>query len=182
MIAPDAAGGGGALGLRHARNIRPTRAADTDAAVEPAVGAPLETIGEGVAAGGLGTKTIEEDLRRTAGFVAFGGDKKEMRRAHRVDAAEAALDAGEHLEILGEDGALIETTVVVGVLEDDDAVAELEIETLFAVGVSVVLRDPQTPAFVPAHGDRILDIRLRGEERGLEPGRQVHLRDQGRRV
>ena len=97
-----------------------------------------------------------------------------MRWAHRVDAAEAALDAGEHLEIIGEYRALIETPVVVGVLEDDDAIAELEVEALLVVGVGVVLRDPETTALVPAHRDGVLHGGFGGEERGFESGWQVH--------
>jgi hypothetical protein len=61
-----------------------------------------------------------------------------MRWAHCVDAPEAALDAGEHLEIIGEYRASIETPVVVGVLEEDNAIAELEVEALLVVGVGVV--------------------------------------------
>ena len=97
-----------------------------------------------------------------------------MRWAHCVDAPEAALDAGEHLEIIGEYRASIETPVVVGVLEDNDAIAELEVEALLVVRVSVVLRDPETTALVPAHRDGILDVGFGGEQRGFEPGWQVH--------
>ena len=157
-----------------AGHVRPTRAADADATVEPAVRPPLETVGKGVAAGGLGAKTVDEDLRWAAGFVAVGGNEQEMRWAHCVDAAEAALDAGEHLEIVGEYRASIETPVVVGVLEDNDAIAELEVEALLVVRVSVVLRDPETTALVPAHRDGILDVGFGGEQRGFEPGWQVH--------
>ncbi len=142
MVAPDAAGGGLTFLARRAGNVRPTRAGDADATVEPAIGAPLQAVGECVAAPRRGAETVEEDLRRAAGFVAVSGNPEQIRRTQGVDATEAALDAGEHLEIVGEDRALVEVAVVVGVFEDQDAIAKLEVEALLVVGVGIVLRNP----------------------------------------
>ncbi len=128
-------------------------------------------------AGGGGAETIEDDLRRAGGLVVLRGNPKQVRRAKGIHAAEAALDAGEHLEVVMKDGALVEVAVVVRVFEDKDAVLQLQVEALLAVRVSVVLRDPEAAFFVPGHGDGLLNVRLRGEERGLEPRRQVHHAD-----
>ena len=117
---------------------------------------------------GGSTETVQHDLRRAGGLVADHRDEDQVRRAHGPDAAEAALDAREHLDLVREHGSLIELPVVVGVLEDDDPVAEVEVEALLAVGVGVVLGDPETAALVPTHRDRLTDVRLGGEERGLE--------------
>ena len=132
-----------------------------------------------MAAGGGGAEAVEDDLRRTGGLVTIHRDEDQVRRADGPDATEAALDAREHLDLVREDGTLIELPVVVGVLEDDDPVAEVEVETLLAVGVGIVLGDPQTAALVPAHRDRLTDIGLGGEERGLEALGEVQL---GQRV
>ena len=57
---------------------------------------------------------------------------------------------------------------MVGVLEDQDPVAQVEVEALLAVGVSIVLGDPQAAAPIPAHRDGLTDIRFSGKERGVE--------------
>ena len=173
VIAPKTAGGGLALFLRHARDIDPRGARDADAAVEPAIRTPLESVSEGVAAGGGGTETVEHDLGGTGGLVAVHGDEEEIGRAQRIHAAEAALDAGEHLDLVREDGPLIEFAVMVSILEDDDPVAQAEVEALLAVRVGIVLGNPEAAAFIPAHRDRLTDVRLGGEERGLETRREV---------
>ena len=176
VIAPQSAGGGLTLLLGHARDVDPRGARDAHAPVEPAIGTPLESVGEGMTAGGGGAEAVEDDLRGTGGLVAVHRDEDQVRRAHRPDAAEAALDAGEHLDLVREDGAFVELPVVVGVLEDQDAVAQVEVEALFAVGIGIVLGDPQSSAFVPAHRDGLTDIRFGGEERGLEALGEVQLR------
>ena len=122
VITPEAAGGGLALFLGHARHVDPRGARDADAAVEPTIGTPLESVGEGVTARRSGAETVEHDLGRTGGLVAVHRNEEKVGRAHCIHAAEATLDAGEHLHLVGEDGALVEFAVVVAVLEDDDAV------------------------------------------------------------
>jgi hypothetical protein len=64
---------------------------------------------------------------------------------------------------------------VVRIFQDDDAVTEVQVETLLAVGVGIVLRDPEAGAFVPAKSDGLTDIWLGGEERGLKARRKVQL-------
>ena len=120
-------------------------------------------------------EAVEHDLGRAVGHVVAVavGDEQELRRAHQPDAAEAELDAREHLDVVGEDGALVEPAVAVGVLEDQDAVAEAEVELRGQLGVGVVLRDPEPPARVPGHGDRVLHVRLGGEDLDVEPRRHA---------
>ena len=173
VITPEAAGGGLALFLGHAWHVDPRSTRDADAAVEPAIRTPLESISEGVAAGGGGTETVEHDLGGAGGLIAVHGDEEEIRRAQRIHAAEAALDAGEHLDLVREDGPLIEFAVMVGILEDDDPVAQAEVEALLAVRVGIVLGNPEAAAFIPAHRDRLTDVRLGGKERGLKTCREV---------
>jgi hypothetical protein len=67
-------------------------------------------------------------------------------------------------------------TVTVFVFEDEDAVAQVEVEPLAALGVRVILGDPQAPARVPRHPDGVLHVRLSGEDGGFEAGREPHLR------
>ena len=117
---------------------------------------------------GGGAETVEDDLRRAGGLIAVHGDEDQVRRADGPDATEATLDAREHLNLVREDGPLIELPVMVGVLEDQDPVAQVEVEPLLAVGVSIVLGDPQAAAFVPAHRDGLTNIRFGGKERGVE--------------
>ena len=179
VIAPKTAGGGLTLFLGHARDIDPRGARDADAAIEPAVRAPLESVGESVATRGGGAETIKDDLRRTGGLVAVHRDEHQVRRADGPDAAEAALDAGQHLDLVREDSPLVELPVVVGVLEDDDPVAEVQVVALLAVGVGIVLGDPEAAALVPAHGDRLTHVRFGSEERGLEALGEMQL---GQRV
>ena len=168
VIAPETAGGGLTLFLGHARDVDPRGARDADAAIQPAVRSPLESVGESMTARRGGAETIEHDLGGTGGLVTVHRDEDQVRRADGPDAAEAALDAGEHLDLVREHGTLVELPVVVGVLEDDDPVAEVEVKALLAVGVRIVLGDPQTAALVPAHRDGLTDVRFSGEERGLE--------------
>ena len=175
VIAPETAGGGLALLLGHAGHVDPRGAGDADAAVEPAIGTPLESVGESMTTRRGGAETVQHDLGRTGGLVAIHRDEDQVRWADGPDAPEAALDAREHLDLVREDGPLVELPVVVGVLKDDDPVAQAEVEALLAVGIGVVLGDPQAAAFVPAHRDRLTHVRFGGEERGLEAVREMEL-------
>ena len=177
VVAPDAASGGLALVLGRAGHVHPARAADADASVKPAVRPPFQAVGEGVATGGGGAEAVKDDLRRAARLVVLRGNPEQVRRAEGIHAAEAALDAGEHLQVVAEDGALVEVAGVLRVLEDENAVAQLQVEALLAIGVGVVLGDPEAAFFIPAHGDGLLNVRLMREDGGLEAGWEVHHAD-----
>ena len=174
MVTPEATRGGLSLVLLDARDVDPRGAGNADASVEPTVGPPLQAVREGMPAGGGGAESVEDDLRRTGRLIAVRRDEEQVRRTHRPHAAQATFDAGEHLQVVREDGPLVEDAVMVGVLENRDAVAELQVEAFLAVGVGVVLRDPEATALIPAQCDGLTDVGLGGEERGAEAFRQVH--------
>jgi hypothetical protein len=48
------------------------------------------------------------------------------------------------LYVVGEDSPLVEAAIVVSVFEDEDPIAQVQIESLGSFSVSVVLRDPET--------------------------------------
>jgi hypothetical protein len=78
---------------------------------------------------------------------------------------------------VGENFARAKAAVAPTVFEDDEAVAEAQIEFQGALGVGVVFRDPQPAAGIPGHGDGILHVGFAGEERGFETGRELERRD-----
>ena len=67
-----------------------------------------------------------------------------------------------------EDLARVELAVAVGVLEDQDAVADGVLPGSARAFVRVALGDPEPPALVEGHRDRLRHVGLGGEERGLE--------------
>jgi hypothetical protein len=179
VVAPNGAAhrdavGGGRTGATDFAGSR-----GTAAAVEPAVGAEAETVGETVEVFGRHGETVEHDLGRTVGHgVAVPiRDEQQLRRAERPDPTMSHLHAGEPLEVVGEDPPLAVTTVTPTVGQDDDAIAKPQIEFQGPLGVGVVFRDPQPAACIPHHRDRILDLRFAGEQRGLETGRQLQGRE-----
>ena len=175
VVTPEPARGRLTLLLRDARHIDPRGAGDAHASVEPTVRTPLESVGERMAAGGRRAETIEHHLGRARGLVTVHRDEEQVRRAHRPHPAETALDAREHLHVVGEHRALIELPVVIGVLEDHDAILQLQVEAFLAVRVGVVLRHPESAALIPAERDGLAHIWLGGEERGPEARRQMEL-------
>ncbi len=104
MKAPEAAAQGNALlgGCAGHANLAGTRAAA--ASIEPAVRPPFQAVGEVVIHRVHGIETVENDLFRTVWrVVAVGiGDEDKVWRAHRPHAAVADGDAGEHLDVVGE--------------------------------------------------------------------------------
>ena len=72
----------------------------------------------------LATEAGEHDAPFVGVVVAVGvPEEEQVRLLADVDAAVAAEDRAAHVEALDEDGALVGGAVVVGVFEDDDAVA-----------------------------------------------------------
>ena len=66
------------------------------------------------------------------------------------------------------------SAVAVGVLEDQDAIAQVGVEVDRGLGVGVVLGDPEPAAGVGGHRDRLADLGLGGEEGGAEALGQPH--------
>ena len=72
------------------------------------------------------------------------------------------FDAGESLKAFGEDLAFFKHAIVVGILEDHDAVGKSGIDFFGRFGVGIVFSDPESARGIPSHRDRLLDIRLGG--------------------
>jgi hypothetical protein len=142
--------------------------------VEPAIGPPSQAVGEGVMVLRGHAEAVEHDLGGPVGTVVAVavGDEKEPRWAEQPDAAETELDAGEPLDLVGEDRPTIGLPVLVRVLEDEHPIAEAEVEPIGLIGVRIVLGDPEPAAAVPGHGDRVLDVGLGGEDADAEPLRR----------
>ena len=162
-----------ALRLRGARTADQRGGQNAVPSVEPAVRPPLQAVGDVVPDARV-VPAIEHHLRFAVGHVVAVaiGNEEQARRTQRPDAAEADLDAGQYLALVPEDGALVEPAVVVGVFENDDAIAQAKIEVHLAFGVGVILGHPQPAARVGRHGDRILHVRLGGEDGRVKSGRQ----------
>ena len=69
VITPEAARGGLTLVLRHTGDINPRGTGNTDAAVEPTVRAPLQSVRKGMATRGGRAKSIEDDFRWARGLI-----------------------------------------------------------------------------------------------------------------
>ncbi len=118
---------------------------------------------------------IENDLRGSIRFVVTVSIRNEdqLGRSHQPDAAAADLDAGQHLQVVGEDFSFVVLPVPILVFKDHDPVAQAQVKDGAAIGIGIVLCHPQPPPSIPGHRDRVTDIRLRGEDRDLEPLRQL---------
>ena len=166
MIAPDAALHMRAFGLGCAG---PTDlgagAEDAVPAVEPAVGPPAQAVDD-VVPHLVGVEAVEDDFRFAVGFVVaiFISEEKNVRRARGPHAAAAQLDAGQLAGAVPENLSLVEYTVVVGVLQNDDAILELELEVRWPFSIGVALGHPQPAARVPCHVDGLLHHWLGGGE------------------
>jgi hypothetical protein len=123
----------------------------------------------------LVAEAVEEDLWVGVGFVVgvFVGDEEQVRRGEDECAAEADFDAGDVIEFVVEDGSLVEVAVVVGVLEDEDAVGS----GCFPLGIVISLGHPEAAAIVDGVGNGLDDVGLGGEDGGGEAGGEFHGRD-----
>lgn len=70
----------------------------------------------------------------------------------------ADLDAGGGLEFVGEDLSGAEPTLIILGIEDEDAIAQVEVETFSAFGVGIILDDPESALSIPGHGDGVLHV------------------------
>jgi len=170
MKSPDAAFNGDALRVGRTRDTDITGAGSAAATVKPAVGSPAESIGKIVVVVPGDGEAIEDDFGLAIGDVVAIAirNEEELRRTHCPDAAASEFDAGEHLQLVGEDLALVGFSVAVLVVENDDAIAEVEVEAFAAFGVSVVFGDPHAAFAIPSHCDGILDLGFSGVDGGLE--------------
>jgi hypothetical protein len=170
VVAPDAAveedslrvGGAGLADLR--------LALDALVAVEPAVRPPLEAVDDAVADLAVVPAVEHGDGVAVRNVVAVRvGDEDHAGRRAAPDAAVSGEDAGEILGAVPEDLSLVENAVAVGVLEDEDPVADRRLPRTAGALVRVAFGDPQAAALVEGGGDRLRHVGLAGEEGDLEP-------------
>ena len=151
---------------------------DAVPAVEPAVGPPGQRVGQLVGVGAA--EAGRDDLAGVGLAVAVGvAEEEDVGRVGDPDAAVADGDARGDVEALGEDREPVGLAVAVGVLEDLDAVAA---RSGGAAGIFEALGDPDPPALVEGHGDRVDDVGLGGDDLDAESRRHGHGADRlGRR-
>ena len=184
MVAPDAAVERRAFAVGRAGLADVGIGEDALAAVEPAIGTPDEAVQGFV--GVLRAPAIEEDFGRETqaghrmrygrgiGFVVavLVGDEHEVGRSAHPDTAEADFNAADEAEAFGEDRALVEGAIALGVFKNEDAV--LAGARCARLRVAHALHHPQASALVPAHGDGLHELGLSGDEFGFEASRELH--------
>ena len=145
---------------------------DAVEAVEPAVGAPGQRVGQLVRV--VAAEAGDDDLaacrpcrrRRCPCRNRMSGEL-----ATQTPPWPTAMPRGD-VQPLGEDGDLVDLAVAVGVFQDLDAVAAR------AGGLARVfeaLGDPDAAPLVERHRDRVDDVRLARDELDREPRRDRHL-------
>src|SRR5262249_8553152 len=128
------------------------------------------------------SETVKQDVGRPVGYVVAipVGNKVEPRRTQKPDAAKAELDAGESLNFVSENRALVKPSIAVDVLENQQAVAQPQVKLPGCLGVSVVFGDPEASPVIPCHRDRVLDVWLGSEDGGPESRGNPEARCRGR--
>ncbi len=177
MVAPDAAVDLRAFGRQRARNADVRIGLNAVPAVKPAVRPPAQAVGD-IVPNDAFVEAVEHHLGlavRNVVAVAVG-DEQEPRRTKGPDAAKTDFDAGQFLALVPKDGVLIGPAVVIGVFENDDAVALRQVEIDLRVGVRVVFGDPQAAAGIRRNANRLPNDRLGREERDMKTGRNRHAR------
>ena len=170
MKTPDASLDRNALGFGRPGNADIAGAGSSAAAVKPAIGAPAEAVGKVVVVVLGDGEAIEDDFGFSIGdVVAIAiGNEEELGRAHGPNSAASQFDAGEHLQLVGEDLAGVGLSVVVFVVKNDNAIAQFEIEALASLGIGVVFGDPHAAFVIPGHCNGILDLGLGCEDGHLK--------------
>ena len=144
------------------------------AAVEPAVGSETQAVGKVVIARAGHVEAVKDRFGRSVRNIIAVPVRQEEQSgwADRPEAAVANLDAGEHLQRLGEDFAVIKLSVTVGVAEDQHAVPQRKIEPAAGFGVGVILGYPEPTPRIPGHRDWIAHLWLGGHHGCGEAGRE----------
>ena len=174
VIAPDRSAHRDASFRRRARHADFTWTRRAAATVEPAVRTKTQPIGKGVVHVRRTGEAVEHNLGRAVRHIVTiaVGNEKQLRRTHQPHAPVSDLDAGEHLHFVGKNFARVESAGAILVFKDENAIAQVQVELLRALGVGVVLGDPQTSARVPRHRDGVLHVGFRCEDGRFEAGRQ----------
>ncbi len=149
---------------------RPSRTGGTTASIKPAIGPPFQSVGKRMMIIGGRGEAIEHHnwgaIRLVVSITIR--DEDQLRRGHQPDAATANCDAGQHLHVVGKDRPFVEPAIVIRVFQNQHAITQAQVKFEIAIGVSVVLGNPQPAARIPGHGNRILDIRFCGKHIHLE--------------
>ena len=170
VITPDAGVDLLALGVRRAGLADDRMSEHAVVAVEPAVGAPDETVERLVRV--VEAPAVEQHDRLARLVVGVLRDEEEFRGRADPHAAMADFDARDQIEAFLEDRDLGVGAVLLHVLQDEDAVGALPVRTFLRIGHA--FHDPETAAFVEAHRDRLDDLGLGRDERDLEARRKRH--------
>ena len=94
-----------------------------------------------------------------------------MRQADRPHATVADFDARQFVDLVRENSPLLEPAIAVRILEDDDPVPLLGVESAGScTSPAVVLSNPQPPALVRRHGDRVLNSGSAATTDNSKPG------------
>ena len=153
--------------------------------VQPTVGPPGEAVKQLVAV--FEAEAGLEDGGFVGLVIAVGVFKeKQVRRDAKVHAAIAQRETGGERVTVRKHGDLVRFPIGVGVFKDFDAVAA-SLSVRRAFGILVEFENPEPPALVPGHRDRVDHLRLAGEEAHFKPGWHFEPRlrlfgRQGRRV
>ena len=146
---------------------------DSVAAVQPTVRPPHETIRDVMHR--LQIEPVEQHLRRTIGHVvAVGiGDEQQPRNGRHKNAAEPVLNRAVVHALVEKHRLLVERAIVVGVLQNEDAILPL----LRIGGQPLRIRPafdyPQPPAIIKRDRHRLSDVRLTRKQSRFETGRQL---------
>ena len=145
------------------------------APIEPTVWSPAQAVGEVVVIVFGDGEAVEHDLGLPVWDVVAIGiwDEQQLRWAHQPDPAVPDLDTGEHLQVIGKYLVPIRAAIPVLVVEDQDAITQLEVEALLTFGIGEVLGNPHAPAVIPGHRNRVAQLGFRGVDGGTKPGRKI---------
>ncbi len=126
-------------------------------AVEPPVRPPVQRVGQFVRV--ASPKAGDDDLPPVSSSIAVGVlQEKKIRRVGDPYSAMPDRDSRRNVQALGKDRELVSLPIAVGVLQDLDPVPA---HSGRLPRILETLRDPNAPALIEGHCDRVDDIRLR---------------------
>lgn len=144
------------------------------ATVEPAVGAPDETVEGFVAV--LHAPSVEKNFGFGVGdVVAIGvGNEDKIRWSSKVNTTVSDRDTGSEGDLVVEELLGVEDSVAVGVLKNLNA-TELFVFVGAPVDVVVVFHDPDAASGIESEGDGFADVWFGGVNGNVESLRDGHL-------
>src|ERR1041385_2031252 len=117
-------------------------------------------------------KSIEQYSSRVGDVIVVRVlEKQKIGRLSHIYAAVAKEQPCSEIEAICERRHLVCPPIIVRILKNPNSVAGL-CSGRCAQRILIELEHPKPAARIPGHGDRIYDLRLRGEKPGLETWRQ----------